>query len=339
MVNSAYSITAAKQMEHQLQPLVDLLLERIATLGDNGQRSVDAAALLSYYSFDVVGQVNISKPVGFLETVSDVDDNISSIAMINTYFSVVGQAPWMHKLLLGNRIMQRFMEPNNTTQNLAIQFLQEGMSRDTGNRTDDTGKDFMARFLDFSAKNPSKLTGDEIVALTTTNILAGFTTVAIGLSSIVYYLSRNQDAYLKLQQEIDQAFGSANLTGAAQPLPYAQVATLPYLNATVVEALRMHPATGLVLQREVPAGGAILAGKHVPGGTIVGINSWVMHANTQVYGADAHVFRPERWLVADAAQLSEMKRCNMTVSSNAAKNSLTSPSWLCCLHSSCEFSG
>lgn len=28
----------------------------------------------------------------------------------------------------------------------------------------------------------------------------------------------------------------------------------------------------------------------------MGINSWVAHANTDVFGQDAHVFRPERWL-------------------------------------------
>ena len=27
------------------------------------------------------------------------------------------------------------------------------------------------------------------------------------------------------------------------------------------------------------------------------MNSWVAHANTDVFGVDASVFRPERWLV------------------------------------------
>ena len=30
--------------------------------------------------------------------------------------------------------------------------------------------------------------------------------------------------------------------------------------------------------------------------TIVGVNSWVAHANRSVYGEDADNFRPERWL-------------------------------------------
>ena len=30
--------------------------------------------------------------------------------------------------------------------------------------------------------------------------------------------------------------------------------------------------------------------------TVVGINSWVAHANRDVYGEDADTFRPERWL-------------------------------------------
>ncbi|KAF8855018.1 putative cytochrome P450 oxidoreductase [Acephala macrosclerotiorum] len=70
--------------------------------------------------------------------------------------------------------------------------------------------------------------------------------------------------------------------------------------AVIKEALRLHPATGLGLQRCVPAAGTLLCGRMFPGGTTVGINAWVAHRNTSVYGPDADKWRPERWLEIEA---------------------------------------
>ncbi|KAK3071600.1 hypothetical protein LTR53_008337 [Teratosphaeriaceae sp. CCFEE 6253] len=51
------------------------------------------------------------------------------------------------------------------------------------------------------------------------------------------------------------------------------------------------------LPRRVPEGGAIIAGHHLPGGSVAGANPWVVHRNKDVYGDDVDAFRPERWMV------------------------------------------
>jgi cytochrome P450 len=53
----------------------------------------------------------------------------------------------------------------------------------------------------------------------------------------------------------------------------------------------------MLLERYVPDGGLVLPdGSAVPAGTAVGINPYVVGRNKDVYGADADVFRPDRWL-------------------------------------------
>lgn len=49
---------------------------------------------------------------------------------------------------------------------------------------------------------------------------------------------------------------------------------------------------------------------HIPGGTQVGIASWSIFHNKAVYGEDADIYRPERWLRSHRSddQLNEMKR-------------------------------
>lgn len=75
---------------------------------------------------------------------------------------------------------------------------------------------------------------------------------------------------------------------------------MPYLEAVVKESLRLHSSVGLPMWRVVPEGGIEIAGQFLPAGTNVGINAWVAHRNKDVWGQDADVFRPERWLEAQA---------------------------------------
>lgn len=194
-----------------------------------------------------------------------------------------------------------------------VQFAIKMINKRINGEQSEVRRDILARLLEVSQKDDSKLSFSEIIALTTTNLIAGSDSTAIGLRAILYFLCRHPTVYAKLQKEIDDAFQRGAISS---PVRYVEAAKLEYLNAVVTEALRAHAATGFVLEREVPEGGTTIAGTFIPAGTIVGINSWVMHANKQVYGEDAEEFRPERWFESEE-RVREMKRCNMAVSSSA----------------------
>jgi cytochrome P450 len=70
----------------------------------------------------------------------------------------------------------------------------------------------------------------------------------------------------------------------------------------------MHPAFGFNYERIVPPSGTMICGTFVPGGTIVGVNPWVVQRDRGVYGHDAHTYRPERWLESSADKVQEMAR-------------------------------
>ena len=82
------------------------------------------------------------------------------------------------------------------------------------------------------------------------------------------------------------------------------------------EAMRLHPGVGLPLERYVPSEGLDVGGVHLPAGTIVGMNAWVIHRDKNIYGEDSDSFRPERWLEADEKQLKLMKKCFLAVRSS-----------------------
>ncbi|KAI1057371.1 hypothetical protein LB505_014237, partial [Fusarium chuoi] len=114
--------------------------------------------------------------------------------------------------------------------------------------------------------------------------------------------------YLKycavLRLEIDSKY---KCLGEPDFIPFNETQSMKYLQACIKEALRLHPATGLPLERVVPRGGVVLSGTYFPAGTIVGVNTWVMHRNQDVFGVDADTFMPERWLNQSKEKLSLME--------------------------------
>ncbi|KAF5585071.1 pisatin demethylase cytochrome P450 [Fusarium pseudoanthophilum] len=99
----------------------------------------------------------------------------------------------------------------------------------------------------------------------------------------------------KLQREIDEADEGGHLSD----------------QATLKEAMRMHPAVGFPLERYVPEGGAKVCGYSLPAGTNISTSAPLMHMDKGVFGHDARIFRPERWLEASTEHLSLMDRTFM----------------------------
>lgn len=56
------------------------------------------------------------------------------------------------------------------------------------------------------------------------------------------------------------------------------------------------PVTGLLAKQVPPEGAWIDGNKFAPPGTWIAWNSWGMQRDRNMFGQDADVFRPERWL-------------------------------------------
>jgi len=85
--------------------------------------------------------------------------------------------------------------------------------------------------------------------------------------------------------------------GNTEPVTsFDQVKHLPYLNACINEALRLHSTSSLGLPRLVPEGGLEVCGRWYPEGTVLSVPSYTIHRDAEVWGADFEEYRPERWL-------------------------------------------
>lgn len=102
-------------------------------------------------------------------------------------------------------------------------------------------------------------------------------------SAITYYLAKHQRVQEKLQQELDEALASEE----DEVAPFERVKHLPYLEAVINEALRIHSTAGVGLPRVVPAGGLEVCGKFFPGGTVLSVPGYTLHRDKAVWGDDA----------------------------------------------------
>lgn len=69
-----------------------------------------------------------------------------------------------------------------------------------------------------------------------------------------------------------------------------------FLDACVMEALRLRPVFGLPFERIVPPGGITIGSRYFPGGTIIGMSPRITNRHRPTFGEDADEWRPERWL-------------------------------------------
>lgn len=265
-----------------------------------------------WYAFDVIGNLTFSKTLGFVEQSRDIDDMIATLGNFFVYAAVIGQIPYLHKVLVGNPLLPYIMpaiESFNPAVNFAVKCMKESKEN-----VEEGRDDFLIRFQKMvkagskGGHNGGAFEDADIVNHTSTNVLAGSDTTAIALRAIIHNLITNPLCYNKLQSELDEWDAAGKLS---DPIQESEARRLPYLQAVLKEAMRIHPSVGLIMERHVPKGGTTISGTFIPEGTIVGINPWVVARDKRIYGEDADIFRPERWLEADEEQLKEMERSSL----------------------------
>ena len=262
-------------------------------------------------AWDVVGSVTFSESLGYLEKGYDFDGTISAAEKTIDYFSVVGQIPvldyWFDKNPVHHIGPPGFAAATKSGVDHMVQRLQ-GKSNDGH---DPSQPDFLDKFIEAKQTHPDIVDNNQIVGYLMINILAGADTTAITIRSVLYYCLRSPQIWARLQKEIGEV---------PDIVSFKHARALPYLEACIREAMRMHPPVGMILERVVPPQGVVLPdGTNVPPGTTVGLNPYVVNRNTGVWGDDVDRFRPERWLKGDyenedafSARLANMNACDLT---------------------------
>ncbi|KAH7053460.1 pisatin demethylase [Macrophomina phaseolina] len=296
-IGSLYSMTSLLSYESFIDKCTAILSDKFTDFSRKN-KAVEMVEFLQFYAFDIIGAITTGNAFGLMTAESDLNSIIRAIHVSIVYGSFLGSfLPELHPWITRSSRLLGLSSPNEPVQSYIqnqIQLRRQGITPDDKN-------DFLTRLLRF--EDSGQNTPFDTFNSCGSNIAAGSDTTAITLSAIMYYLLRNPDVLRELRNELDTKAAAGEIN---DPITYTQAQGCTYLQAVLKEALRLHPI-GQPIMRRVPAGGAVIAGTWFPEGAEVGVNPWVAHRNKDVFGQDAEVFRPERWLEADKEQAGKME--------------------------------
>ncbi|KAF2008693.1 cytochrome P450 oxidoreductase [Aaosphaeria arxii CBS 175.79] len=294
-----YSMSSLLSYEGYVDDCIDIFINKLKQFARSGQ-VVDLVHWFQCYAFDVMGEITYSERFGFLDNGDDIEGTMAALDRSMLYSTLVGIFPYLHPYLYaimeklpgtgaaGRTYLMKFVQKKINDRNLAKkQGTHDMRSKSADN--DVAPQDFLDKLSEAQQVNPEKVTPYHIFMMGLSNIIAGSDTTAVSLCSVFFHLLTSPSALQKLRQEIDQKCPQG------QRVTFKISQDMPYLQAVIKEALRLHPATGLPLWRVVPEGGFHIEEYSLPAGTNIGINTWVAHYDKRIYGDDAHLFRPERW--------------------------------------------
>lgn len=245
----------------------------------------------TYTAFDVVGEVLCSKPFGFLKEGKDVNNAIATNFFFQELVTWASHLRELHYIAVSPLMTWLSLTPASWLGETAFAAVKDRMARPVERF------DMLSHWLKYVEQNPGKASTREIMSQATNVVGAGSDTTSCLLQSIFYHFLRNPETMARARAEALQV-GSED-----RVFPFSAVRELPYLQACIKEALRIHPPIPMTLPRLAPKGGLEIGGRHFPEGTTLSGSPWVLHRSRSLWGNDVNEFKPERWLGEDATQL------------------------------------
>lgn len=276
--------------------LVKLIQSKYVSTSDV-YRPMDFAQKAQYFTLDVISDLAFSKAFGFLEKDDDVYDYLKLTSGYIPVMLVLSNVP-----SISNMLHSRFLRWSLPSEHDKLGFgaLIGVAKRAVAERFQSAEKakpDMLASFIRHG------LTQEEASGEAFFQVIAGSDTSASTIRIVLLALMSNPPAYIRLQKEIDDAIAAGKISS---PITDAEGRQLPYLQAVIREGMRIIPPAPGPFYKIVPKGGDVIDGKFIPAGTQIGSSPFGIHHSKKLFGEDAEMFRPERWLEADPEKLAAM---------------------------------
>ncbi|OHE92093.1 benzoate 4-monooxygenase cytochrome P450 [Colletotrichum orchidophilum] len=261
---------------------------------------VDFGRLAHYYAMDARSRMSFGQPLGLLRNDTDVFGlvAISNLAIdVLQFFTDIPPLQWIGT----SDLTLRLFGPKPTDKSgfgkimgLAKEHVAARFGPNAIDEPDLLGS-FIRRGLD------QRSAQSEIMF----PMVAGSDTAGKAIKWTLHYILANQSVYKSLAREVENAIIDGMIS---DPISYEEAQRLPYLQAVIYESLRVRPPFSGLVMKQVGPDGDIYNGIMLPAGTRIGHDITSVTHNKCLFGQDADLFRPERWLEAEPDTVKSWKK-------------------------------
>ncbi|OTA99827.1 hypothetical protein M426DRAFT_76138 [Hypoxylon sp. CI-4A] len=289
------NVNLEQKVDSQLAILIDVIGSKYVSKRDRA--TLDFGRLIRYFQVDLVTLVGSGEPWGDLAAETDHFDFISIADSFVPFLHSFMMIPLFRDFFVSDFFLG-LAGPKPTDEKGMGKFLGiikgvvEKRFNETSKRSSRQG-DMLDEWI------KSGLSQRECELELAAQVPAGSETSTTAIRGIMLHLLSAPNVYGKLQEEIATGIRQGSIS---DPITQEEAKRFPYLQAVLHEGLRMVPPAITGFPKKVPVGGDTIGGKPIPEGTDIFVNLWSMLRNEEVFGEDADVFRPERFLECDEAE-------------------------------------
>ncbi|KAG1697035.1 hypothetical protein DVH05_017421 [Phytophthora capsici] len=206
---------------------------------------------------------------------------------------------WKTQRWLGMGVEGQLQRDIQVIDKTVLEIVEKALAQRASNSDkgiENKGSDVVSIFLDKVDVLEKQLDPKYLRDIVVNFLIAGRDTTAQALSWFFYNVSKNPQVEIEIRKEIEEKlpkFGTATMEDVSQ---------LVYLEAALKETLRLHPSVPFEPKQTVEDT-TLSDGTFVPAGSAIGLATYAMGRMTQVWGADAEEFKPERWINAATGKL------------------------------------
>ncbi|KAJ2990397.1 hypothetical protein NUW58_g2604 [Xylaria curta] len=282
----AFSASSLKEQETLITNNVDRFIDVVRVKAEK-ETEFDIGKTFEMLTFDIIGDLAFGERFKALDTEEPhpwIAITIRAL-MKGALADVIKRFPILGGIVkfCFSGMIARIVQDTARNEDMAIELVKRRIDRKTDR------KDFMTRILESRELDRAQVSNLELAAHASDFVLAGSETTATALACITYYVLRTPIVRKKLDDEIQTAF-----TEYSQ-IDDASTRSLEYLNAVILEGMRIYSPVPIALPRIVPEGGDTVDGYFLPHGTIVSTNPVAASLDPANFKGPLS-FKPERWL-------------------------------------------
>lgn len=244
ILNPSFSEKSTKEYEPTIHQNTDHMISKLSKNVYKGDSRTNITKWLQWLSFDMIGDVVWGEPFDCVAEGRSHPCLALSMDLVS-FSSFIVFVTWWTSL-------KNFLIKSSGVEAMFVNMVRSKCKQSLNSKSE------RASIFSNLTKEGSPLNESELDGNLSAIVIAGSETTGFAVTATSFYLAKNPECFQKVAAEIRSAFASQD------DINDDTLKKLPYLRATIEEALRLTPAEPIGLARRVVTEGIDIAGHYIP---------------------------------------------------------------------------